>query len=75
MTRRRLPLFGDSLFNNKKDLMIVVAFFFLLLAIVMSSYLEGCYSQFELWNVALIRLGLLFLFWAGVCFVFFSSID
>lgn len=55
--------------------MIVVAFFFLLLAIVMSSYLEGCYSQFDSWGTSFARLGLLFLFWAGVCFVFFSSID
>ena len=75
MTRRRLPLFGDSLFNNKKDLMIVVAFFVLLLAIVVSSYFVGCGSQFESWGTSFTRLGLLFLFWAGVCFVFFNSID
>lgn len=55
--------------------MIVIAFFILLLVIVMSSYLEGYYSWFVSWNVALIRFGLLFLFWAGVCLLFFISID
>ena len=55
--------------------MIVVAFFVLLLAIVVSSYFVGCGSQFESWGTSFTRLGLLFLFWAGVCFVFFNSID
>ena len=75
MTRRRLPLFGDSLFNNKKDLMIVVAFFVLLLLIVGSSYFIGAGSHFEDGTTTLVRLGFIYLFWAGVCFVFFNCIN
>ena len=75
MTRRRLPLFGDSPFNNKKVHMIVVAFFVLLLLIVVSSFFVGVGSPFEPWDTTLIRLVLLFLFWSGVCFVFFNCIE
>ena len=55
--------------------MIVVAFFILLLLIIGSSYFIGAGSHFEDGTTTLVRLGFIYLFWAGVCFVFFSCID